>query len=126
MALTKERIPQKVKVEVEELKSQEYPEQKGLLKRELVIRLQHLRSVAREAASAYLSNLEHRILEVIDYLNAAGNNGKSYKLKPGTMKTMMKTVDKLKLKPEKGRRKDLKRIERAVLSISGTLLKKKN
>jgi len=119
MSLIKENAP-KLKVKTQA------PPEKVFLKRDLVIRLQHLRSVTREVAGAYLSNLEHQILEVIDHLNAAGNNGKTFKLKTGSVKSMVKSLDKLTLKPEKGRRKDLKRIERTIESISGALIKKKS
>src|SRR5437667_1911021 len=77
------------------------------LKKDLLVRVRHLHSVARDAMKIYLENLER------DFLKAEGRleNGEMSKLKASVLKPVIRLIDQTSLKPEKGRRKDLKRIE---------------
>ena len=86
--------------------------------KDLLARLQHLRSVAQEINQAYLTNLEHDILEVVDWTQGDGKeSGKKAKPRAATMNHMIEILEKLSLKPGKGRRKDLRKIERAVEAL---------
>lgn len=97
-------------------------EQAAALKKDLLGRLQHLRSVARETTTSYLSNLERSILEAMDTLSGdAGRNGRARHGDPRTLKRLIRRVDQLSVKPEKGRRKDLKKLERAVDALLDAL-----
>lgn len=94
--------------------------------KEFMARLQHLRSTASDVARSYLSNLEHDILEIMDV--AAGRRdpeGKKNRIKPDVLEQMSEALDKLSVKPEKGRRKDLKKIEGVVETMMRRVFKKR-
>ena len=81
------------------------------IRKELLVQLQHLRSEAKEISRLYVANLQRDIVQLIDFLNET-QNGKSRNL--AEMKDLL---DDINLKPEKGRRKDLRRIEQALRSM---------
>ena len=67
----------------------------------------------------YLANLQRDIVQLIDFLNdgqnqASGRNSRTINLRLSRMK---EALDGINVKPEKGRRKDLRRIEDAVRSM---------
>lgn len=96
------------------------------VEKDFMARLQHLRSTASDVARAYLSNLEHDILEIMD--GVAGRRdpeGKKKRVKLDVFDQMIEALDKLSIKPEKGRRKDLKKIENAVEIIRRRIYKKR-
>ena len=79
-------------------------------KKELLAQLQHLRTEAKEISRLYAANLQRDIVQVIEFLNE--------KQLPNTTLAQMKDkLEGIRLKPEKGRRKDLRRIEDAVRSM---------
>ena len=79
-------------------------------KKELLAQLQHLRTEAKEIGRLYAANLQRDIVQVIEFLNE--------KQLPNTTLAQMKDkLEGIRLKPEKGRRKDLRRIEDAVRSM---------
>jgi hypothetical protein len=88
-------------------------DQRNDAQKDVVARMQSLRSAAKQASRAYLSNLERGILEVIDVVNGAGDDGEKG-VKTGTLEKLIDILEDISLKPEKGRRKDLKRIELAI------------
>jgi hypothetical protein len=61
----------------------------------------------------YVANLQRDIVQLIDYLNE-GQNSRGVNSQLSKMK---ETLDAINVKPEKGRRKDLRRIEQAVRSM---------
>ena len=88
------------------------------IRKELLDQLQHLRLGAKEVSRIYVANLQRDIVQLIDFLNEKQDGkGKRPSLNP-TLAQMKETLDKINLKPEKGRRKDLRRIERAVRSMT--------
>jgi hypothetical protein len=92
----------------------------------VLVRLQGLRSVAKEVSRSYLANLEHGILEITDIVNGtADEGGKKKGLKSGTLERMVDILENTSLKPEKGRRKDLKRIDQAIEAMMRIGSKKK-
>ncbi len=88
--------------------------------------LAQLRTASREIAQAYLTNLEASIDQVAssirDQQRAAGKKGT---LKGRTLKQMSAALDGVSVKTDRGRRKDLKRIEQAVAQLMQLLPKKK-
>lgn len=96
------------------------------VEKELAARLQHLRSTASDVARALLSNLEHDILEVMDVVaGRRDTEGKKKRFKSDVLEQMIEAIDKLSVKPEKGRRKDLKKIEGVVDTITRRIFKKR-
>src|SRR5205814_5852238 len=88
------------------------------IKKELLVQLQHLRTEAKEISRLYVANLQRDIVQLIDFLNehTAGTAKKSRVASP-VLVQMKDTLDSINVKPEKGRRKDLRKIEQAVRSM---------
>ncbi len=96
------------------------------LEREATSRLSFLRQAARESGHNYVVNLEHDLIRLAEAVR------EMFRAKSGPGKKEMERLDRvlaiadrLKLKPAKGRRKDLKRIEQAVAEMEKLLVKKK-
>jgi hypothetical protein len=86
------------------------------VKKELLAQLQHLRTEAKEISRLYAANLQRDIVQLIEFLNESPTPAKakdSRAINPALLR-MKETLDSINLKPEKGRRKDLRRIEQAV------------
>src|SRR4030095_7126359 len=88
------------------------------LKKELLAQLQHLRMETKEISRLYVANLQRDIVQLIDYLNEqpAPKTTSARKVDPIFLQ-MKQKLDDINLKPEKGRRKDLRRIEDVVRSM---------
>lgn len=96
------------------------------LEREVASRLSYLRQAARESGHNYVVNLEHDLIRLAEAVHEA------YRAKSGPgrkelqrLEKALEVIDRTKLKPAKGRRKDLKRIEQAVAEMEKLLVKKK-
>lgn len=91
----------------------------------VVSRLHHLRLEARQTSRAYLSNLERTILDLIDAMadDAARRHAR---LKSDSLSAMLRKLKGMSLRPEKGRRKDLKRIENTVSELLQMISRKKD
>src|SRR5216110_1947843 len=84
------------------------------IRKELLVQLQHLRTEAKEISRLYVANLQRDIVQLIDFLNEnhTGTAKKSRAANPVFVQ-MKETLDGINVKPEKGRRKDLRKIEQA-------------
>ena len=80
------------------------------VRKELLAQLQHLRTEAKDISRVYMANLQRDIVQLIDFLNESRNYS-------GKFSQMKETLDAINLKPEKGRRKDLRRIEQVLRSL---------
>lgn len=81
--------------------------------REVLLRLDHLRAVTREIARSYLANLEHDIIEIRETVGSARTAlGRKAVLR--AVDRIGEVLDDLTLKPHKGRRSDLKKVEKAI------------
>jgi hypothetical protein len=78
------------------------------LRKDLVVGLEHLRSETREISRLYAANLQRDMVQLMDFVNAAG---------PAHLRDMKEVLDEINVKPEKGRRKDLRRIEQGIRSM---------
>src|SRR5262249_11130683 len=89
------------------------------VKKELLAQLQHLRTEVKEISRLYAANLQRDIVQLIDFLNdnQTTNATKNYRASNPILSRMKETLDAINLKPEKGRRKDLRRIEEAIRSM---------
>jgi hydroxylamine reductase (hybrid-cluster protein) len=93
------------------------------VQKEALLRLQHLRSAAREVARQHLANMERDIVELADLVkNAKSGSRKGKNLSLSRLEHMITLLDNLSIKPEKGRRKDLKRIEEALEEVRETVI----
>ena len=80
-------------------------------RKELLAQLQHLRTEAKEINRLYMANLQRDIVQLIDFVND------EKPIQRATFLQMKEELDGMNLKPEKGRRKDLRRIENVVRSM---------
>lgn len=80
------------------------------LKREVVDDLSRLRPLVREVADKYVARLEAELFQVAEAVKARDVSEASGKVRRGLAK-LKEEADALGLRPEKARRKDLKRIE---------------
>ena len=90
------------------------------VRKELLAQLQHLRTETKEISRLYVANLQRDIVQLIEFLNESQsqpNSNKNSRAENLLFSRMKETLDAIGLKPEKGRRKDLRRIEQAVRSM---------
>ena len=88
--------------------------------------LAELRSVSAEIAQSYLANLEASIDQVTSSIRDHQRaTDKKRTLKGRTLKRIANLLDGLSFKPDKGRRKDLKRIESTVAELLRLVQQKK-
>ena len=90
------------------------------VRKELLAQLQHLRTETKEISRLYVANLQRDIVQLIEFLNESQsqpNSTKNSRAENLLLSRMKETLDEISLKPEKGRRKDLRRIEQAVRSM---------
>ena len=88
------------------------------LRKEVLARLQLLRTVSREVSRSYLADLEREIVDLTDAVSAGGTAGERKRLHPKMLERIMDVLNDLNVKPEKGKRKGLKKIEEAVKTMS--------
>ena len=90
----------------------------------LVSDLTQLRRTLRTTGRAYLRRLETEIDEISDWAQArSGNLPKSEIRDLGDMVTLIRKID---VKPLKGRRKDLKKIDTTIAELRGFLDQRAN
>jgi hypothetical protein len=82
----------------------------------VVSELQDLRAELRESASSYAARLDAEIERVRKVVEAAGGNSSSAKIRD--LRDMLTLLRHRQLKPDKGRRKDLKKIESVVNDLT--------
>jgi hypothetical protein len=87
------------------------------LQRDLVARLYHLQSEAQQLCETYLANLDSDITTLTDFLDGSSEVHKSKDAKAKTLEAWDRILDRVKLKPAKGRRKDLRKIDRAIKAM---------
>lgn len=88
-------------------------DQTATLEKEVLTRVQHLRTLTKEISRTHLANLEHDIIHVADTLDGAEGERKSGARRT-VLERVLRVLDDLSVKPEKGRRKDLRHIEEAI------------
>ena len=89
-----------------------------IIRKELLAQLQHLRTETKEISRLYVANLQRDIVQIMEFLNENSSTaGKKSRTVNPTLAQMKATLDAINVKPEKGRRKDLRRIEQAVRSL---------
>lgn len=87
------------------------------LQRELALRLNHLKAETREVCESYLANIEGDLSTLVEFLDGSSEVRRSRDAKAATMEAWIKILDAVSLKPHKGRRKDLRRIDQAVKAL---------
>jgi hypothetical protein len=85
------------------------------LERALEIELRHLRTLLREVAANYISALEADIEQVVEALGAADQRPmKDSQIRRAEFRNMLDRIRALRVKPQKGRRRDMKRMDKLI------------
>ncbi len=86
------------------------------LRRELVAELDRVRADLRESVAVFRMRLEGQITQVQDALASPDlmEEVADAEARAETLQAMLEAVRNLRVKPEKGRRRDLKRFERLI------------
>lgn len=88
---------------------------------------EHLRSVIKDICRSLAANMERDILELTELVSSGSSVKKgAVKVKPAKLKKAEALLSKLSVKPEKGRRSDLKKIEKTLEEIKDVLSKGQN
>ncbi len=95
------------------------------LSKELQTQLSYLRQSAKEIARIYATNLEHDLLELADGVKELATKSGGHKGAKRLLQQLSDINDQVSLKPVKGRRKDLARIEKAIARMTRVMAKKK-
>ncbi len=85
----------------------------------LVVEIRHLRTLFQEIADAYVARVSAMIQRLADSVenNDAVGEGAEVDLPLAHYQQIVSSIRRLSVKPEKGRRRDLKRIEELVGQI---------
>lgn len=83
----------------------------------LVDDLVKLRRTLRQTARAYTQRLDQEIGLVMEWAHASGANGDIPRSRLRDLGDMISMVRKVEAKPEKGRKKDLKKIDAVVTDL---------
>lgn len=85
---------------------------------------EHLRSVIKDICRSLTANMERDILELMEMAGAGRpDGGRTVKIKAAKLKRAESLLSRLSVKPEKGRRSDLKKIEKALEEIKDVFSK---
>jgi CRISPR/Cas system CSM-associated protein Csm2 small subunit len=84
--------------------------------------LDNLRQVLADVAQAYTARLDSRLVSVLDIVtDRYSRDDRQTRIKPSMIRSMRNAFDKLRIKPHKGRRRDLKRIEKFIEEMEDLL-----
>ena len=89
----------------------------ALAQRELSARLLHLRSAVRTVTRVYLANQEKTIVDLIEWTRRLAPTTANVELG----QVLVDELKELALKPEKGRRKDLRRVDDLLEELEATI-----
>ncbi len=98
------------------------PEATAETREQLARELKALRSLFRDIVMRYQTNMEAKILTCVDRLSPSNDeplSADASNLK--TLQSLLSDIENLKLKPRKGRLKDIRRIDAAIEKISEIL-----
>lgn len=83
------------------------------LKKDVMSQVEHLRHETSEISRLYVANLQRDMVQLIDALRHVGGNRV-----PAVLAELKDVIGHINLKPEKGRRKDLRKIEQAIRKMT--------
>ena len=93
------------------------PNKSQTAQRDLIAALSVLRQLTKEVGGNYLANLQADVTSVEGDVREAASGGLLDRKKLSQFRTMLKLMNELDVKPQKGRRRDLKQIERTVFKL---------
>ena len=82
------------------------------------IELRHLRSLLREVAAKYVSRLETDIERAVEAIrDGDGRKKEDAQARQTELRGVLDRIRSLKVKPERGRRRDVKRIDKLIKEL---------
>ena len=87
--------------------------------RDLIAALGVLRQLTKEVGGNYLASLQADITSVMQSVRQEGVDKSMDRKKVGQYRAMLKLITELNVKPQKGRRRDLKHIDRTISKLWG-------
>lgn len=87
---------------------------------DLVAALGTLRQLVKEVGGNYLASLQSDVAAVEQAVRHAGAGELPNRKQLGQFRTMLKAINDLDVKPEKGRRRDLRKLDRVISKLSDT------
>ena len=85
--------------------------------RDLIAALGVLRQLTKEVGGNYLASLQAEIASVEQAVRQAGAGELPDRKKLSQFRVMLKAINELDVKPQKGRRRDLKRLDRTASTL---------
>lgn len=89
-----------------------------LAQRDLIAALGVLRQVTKQVGGNYLASLQAEVTAVEQTVRSVETRELSNRKKLSQIRAMLKAINALDVKPQKGRRRDLKRIDRVTSKLS--------
>jgi hypothetical protein len=86
--------------------------------RDLMAALGVLRQLTKEVGGNYLASLQTEISSIERAVREAATGGLPDRKQLSQFRAMLKTINELNVKPQKGRRRDLKRIDGVMSKLS--------
>ena len=87
---------------------------------DLLAALGTLRPLVKEIGGNYLASLQADIAGIEQAVRQAGGGEQLNRKQLGQFRTMLKAINDLDLKPQKGRRRDLRQLDRIIAKLSDT------
>jgi len=88
--------------------------------RDLVAALGTLRQLVKEVGGNYLASMQADVAAIEQAVRHAGGGELLNRKQLGQFRTMLKAINDLEVKPQKGRRRDLRKLDRTISKLSDT------
>ena len=85
---------------------------------ELLTEISNLRVLFQEIVSRYQANVESEIVWCINNLSPSDDETPKIVKNDKAMKSLLRSIQELKLKPKKGRLKDIRRMDKMIQKLS--------
>jgi len=95
------------------------PTKSERVQRDLIAALGVLRQLTKEVGGNYLASLQADVTAVEQAVRQAGAGELTDRKKLSQFRAMLKAITDVNVKPQKGRRRDLKRLDRIISRLGG-------
>jgi hypothetical protein len=92
-----------------------------VIRNELLSEISALRVLFQEIMSRYQANVESEIVWCINNLSSSDDEAPDIVQNGKALKSLLKAIRDLKLKPKKGRLKDIRRMDKVITDISSSI-----
>jgi hypothetical protein len=92
-----------------------------VIRNELLSEISALRVLFQDIISRYQANVESEIVWCINNLSSSEDETPEIVQNSKALKSLLKSIQDLKLKPKKGRLKDIRGIDKVIMNISNSI-----